>query len=96
MENAPFETVTAFMHQTNLNPKLLIPALLKYDIRHNPVGVFDHQAIRFLEFCVQKLNNTDPAVHNFLLSLYVYQNVADDILIAYLKSDVGFVCNIGV
>jgi hypothetical protein len=31
MENAPSETVVVWMRQTNLNPRNLMPALLKYD-----------------------------------------------------------------
>jgi hypothetical protein len=30
MENEPHETVNVWMKQTNLNPRQLIPALLKY------------------------------------------------------------------
>ena len=29
-----------------------------------------NEAIRYLEFCVQKLDNKDLAIHNYLLSLY--------------------------
>ena len=32
------------------------------------------EAIRYLEFCVEKLGNRDTAIHNFLLSLYAKQN----------------------
>ena len=31
MENAPYDTVNVWMRQTELNPRNLIPALLKYD-----------------------------------------------------------------
>lgn len=31
MENDPYETVNVWMRQSNLNPRQLIPALLKYD-----------------------------------------------------------------
>ena len=32
------------------------------------------EAIRYLEFCVEKLGNRETAIHNFLLSLYAKQN----------------------
>ena len=31
------------------------------------------EAIRYLEFCVEKLSNRETAIHNFLLSLYAKQ-----------------------
>ena len=31
------------------------------------------EAIRYLEFCVEKLGNRETAIHNFLLSLYAKQ-----------------------
>lgn len=31
MENDPYETVNVWMRQSNLNPRHLIPALLRYD-----------------------------------------------------------------
>lgn len=30
----------------------------------------EHQSIRFLQYVVTKRGNTDPAIHNYLLSLY--------------------------
>lgn len=36
MENAPYETVNVWMRQPNLNPRQLIPALLRYD--HSRTG----------------------------------------------------------
>lgn len=36
MENAPYETVNVWMRQPNLNPRQLIPALLRYD--HSTMG----------------------------------------------------------
>jgi len=32
-----------------------------------------HEVIKYLEFCVHKLHNEDPGVHNLLLSLYAKQ-----------------------
>ncbi|KAJ9057802.1 tethering complex subunit, variant 3 [Entomophthora muscae] len=68
MEHIPEDLVGLLMRNTHLDVKQLIPALLKYK-RGNAV----HQAIRYLQFVVQKLRNTDPPVHNLLLSLYASQ-----------------------
>lgn len=32
-----------------------------------------HEVIKYLEYCVHKLHNEDPGVHNLLLSLYAKQ-----------------------
>lgn len=55
-------------------------------------GNRDNQAIRFLEYQVYKMGNRDPAVHNFLLSLYVTERGNDETLVAFLRADVGMVC----
>ncbi|KAG0232703.1 hypothetical protein BGW42_007957 [Actinomortierella wolfii] len=77
MENAPYETVSAWMRQPNLNPRNLIPALLKYDHKMMDAGA-QNQAIRYLSYVVTQLNNTDPAIHNFLLTLYATQPTRDE------------------
>ena len=41
------------------------------------------EAIRYLEVCVQKLDNHDQAIHNFLLSLYA--KLQPDNLMTYLQ-----------
>ncbi|CAG8481720.1 2636_t:CDS:10 [Diversispora eburnea] len=77
MENAPYETVDVWMRQTNLNPRNLMPALLKYDHSKAPENV-TQATIRYLQYVVQQLNNTDPAIHNFLLTLYATQPIRDE------------------
>ena len=42
-----------------------------------------NEAIRYLEVCVQKLDNHDQAIHNFLLSLYA--KLQPDNLMTYLQ-----------
>ncbi|GFR83888.1 vacuolar protein sorting-associated protein 18 homolog [Elysia marginata] len=69
MQYVPKETVEAWFKQgRQLDPKKLIPALVQYDhMRNREQG---NEAIKYLEFCVQKMENKDPAIHNYLLSLY--------------------------
>lgn len=79
MVNKPVETVNAFIRIAGgLNPKHLIPALLKYEVVRSASLAFDgsdrkekDQALRYLQYAVDKLGNTDPAVHNYLLDLVV-------------------------
>ena len=91
MEHAPYETVNGWIRNVNLNPKHLIPALLKYSPTQNPRGNRDHQGIRYLEYAIRKFGNRDPAVHNMLLSFYVTQKDNNDVLISFLKADVGVI-----
>ncbi|CAG8658675.1 5183_t:CDS:10, partial [Cetraspora pellucida] len=78
MENAPYETVNVWMRQPNLNPRNLMPALLKYDHSKTSEDVTQNQAIRYLHYVVSQLNNTDPAIHNFLLTLYATQPTSNN------------------
>ncbi|KAG0263918.1 hypothetical protein DFQ27_001570 [Actinomortierella ambigua] len=77
MENVPYLTVSAWMRQSHLNPRNLIPALLKYDHQSMEAGA-QNQAIRYLSYVVTQLGNTDPAIHNFLLTLYATQPTRDE------------------
>ncbi|RCH94208.1 hypothetical protein CU098_004601, partial [Rhizopus stolonifer] len=89
MENEPYETVNVWMRQSNLNPRQLIPALLRYD--HKKMiekGPQQNQAIRYLSHVVTSLNNTDPAIHNFLLTLYACQKTIDETaLLMFLRNE---------
>ncbi|KAI9279805.1 Pep3/Vps18/deep orange family-domain-containing protein [Sporodiniella umbellata] len=47
-----------------------------------------NQAIRYLSHVVTVLNNTDAAIHNFLLTLYATQKTTDEsALLAFLKNE---------
>ncbi|KAF9207124.1 hypothetical protein BGZ49_001112 [Haplosporangium sp. Z 27] len=87
MENAPYETVSAWMRQPNLNPRNLIPSLLKYDHSKMEAGA-QNQAIRYLSYVVMQLGNTDPAIHNYLLTLYATQPTKDEsALLTFLATE---------
>ncbi|KAI9005046.1 vacuolar protein sorting protein 18 [Hyaloraphidium curvatum] len=96
MVNKPVETVNALIRIAGgLNPKHLIPALLKYEVeRANSLdrGGKD-QALRYLQYAVDRLGNTDPAVHNYLLDLFVDEAVEvgedESGLLAFLRAEGG-------
>ncbi|KAI8370704.1 Pep3/Vps18/deep orange family-domain-containing protein [Radiomyces spectabilis] len=47
-----------------------------------------NQAIRYLSYVVTTLGNTDPAIHNFLLTLYATQPTRDETaLLTFLKNE---------
>ncbi|KAF9974592.1 hypothetical protein BGZ73_001990 [Actinomortierella ambigua] len=78
MENKPYDTVSVWMRQAKLNPRNLIPSLLKYDHKMMEPPSAQNQAIRYLSYVVTQLGNTDPAIHNFLLTLYATQPTSDE------------------
>jgi len=77
-----------------LNPKHLIPALLRFQVE-SPDG--KHQAVRYLRYCVDKLHNTDPVIHNYLVGLYVDEATKGDVsdLMTFLRGDGGNVARQG-
>jgi hypothetical protein len=82
MQNKSKDIVDAWISKgKQLDPKKLIPALVQYD--HKKYRAQGNEAIRYLEFCVQMLNNSDQAIHNYLLSLY--SKLQPDHLMTYLN-----------
>lgn len=69
MQYIPKETVSAWIKKSSeLEPMKLIPALVQYD--HDKYREQGNEAIRYLEYCVEDLENKEKAIHNYLLSLY--------------------------
>eukprot|EP00271_Cylindrocystis_brebissonii_P008632 TRINITY_DN23099_c0_g1_i1.p1 TRINITY_DN23099_c0_g1~~TRINITY_DN23099_c0_g1_i1.p1 ORF type:complete len:1123 (-),score=263.65 TRINITY_DN23099_c0_g1_i1:370-3738(-) len=56
---------------TRLEPRRLIPALLRYADACPPGEAYE--AIRYLEFSIQRLRREDSALYNLLLTLYAKQ-----------------------
>ncbi|CAJ1956500.1 unnamed protein product, partial [Sphenostylis stenocarpa] len=67
-----YETVESWMATKNLNPRKLIPAMMRYSSEPHAKNE-THEVIKYLEYCVHRLHNEDPGVHNLLLSLYAKQ-----------------------
>jgi len=85
MQNAPVDTVRVWKAmKRKLDPARLIPALVRCDRTSGGKPTEQTlQAINYLEFCVNDLNNNDQAIHNYLLSLYCQFN--PDKLLNYLN-----------
>ena len=67
MAACPKAAVDAWIREgPRLEPRLLLPALVVHTVDPS----FGHQPIRYLEYCVYKLHETDPSVHHLLLSFY--------------------------
>ncbi|MQL89401.1 hypothetical protein Taro_021975 [Colocasia esculenta] len=82
-----YETVESWMTTNNLNPRKLIPAMMRYSNEPHAKNE-THEVIKYLEFCVHRLHNEDPGVHNLLLSLYAKQE-DDSALIRFLQCKFG-------
>lgn len=82
-----YETVESWMTRKDLNPRKLIPAMMRYSNEPHAKNE-THEVIKYLEFCVHRLHNEDPGVHNLLLSLYAKQE-DDSALLRFLQCKFG-------
>lgn len=77
MQSVPREMVQVLIAQgRGLSPTKLLPALVTCD---NDQA---NEVIRYLEFCVERMSCLQPAIHNYLLSLYA--RLKPDKLMRYL------------
>ncbi|KAI7981445.1 Vacuolar sorting protein 18 [Camellia lanceoleosa] len=58
-----YETVESWMTTKNLNPRKLIPAMMRYSSEPHAKNE-THEVINYLEFCVHCLQNEDPGCHD--------------------------------
>ena len=59
MRYEPVLAVDAWLQFKELDPRRLIPALMRYDVKHNPPPHTENQAIRYLQHVVTELGNHD-------------------------------------
>ncbi|KAF6133683.1 VPS18 core subunit of CORVET and HOPS complexes [Phyllostomus discolor] len=82
IRHIPRQLVDAWIEMgSRLDARKLIPALVSYSQGGEAQQV--SQAIRYMEFCVNVLGETEQAIHNYLLSLYARGQPAS--LLAYLE-----------
>ncbi|XP_042039227.1 vacuolar sorting protein 18-like isoform X1 [Salvia splendens] len=74
-----YETVESWMTKKDLNPRKLIPAMMRYSSEPHAKNE-THEVIKYLEYCVHRLQNEDPGIHNLLLSLYAKQDDESSLL----------------
>ncbi|KAL8710975.1 MAG: hypothetical protein Q9220_004574 [cf. Caloplaca sp. 1 TL-2023] len=86
MSHAATELVDILMRHSDLDPRKLIPALLNYN-QGNTIPLNKNQAARYLNFCINQLQSTDPAVHNTLISIYAaHPSPSETALMSYLSA----------
>ncbi|KAH8918945.1 hypothetical protein BT69DRAFT_1267230 [Atractiella rhizophila] len=74
---APKQTVDILQRHPNLDVRRLLPALVQPS-RHAGTTDRQEQVIRYLMFSILQLHNTDPAVHNALLTLFATSPSQDE------------------
>ncbi|XP_053140605.1 vacuolar protein sorting-associated protein 18 homolog isoform X1 [Hemicordylus capensis] len=82
IQHIPRKVVNAWIEMgKNLDATNLIPALVNYSQSESTQQI--SEAIRYMEFCVHELKETQQAIHNYLLSLYA--SCRPDSLLSYLE-----------
>ncbi|KAJ6667300.1 hypothetical protein lerEdw1_017278 [Lerista edwardsae] len=82
IQHIPKKVVDAWIEMgRKLDATNLIPALVNYS-QSGSTQQFS-EAIRYMEFCVHELKETQQAIHNYLLSLYA--SCRPDLLLSYLE-----------
>ncbi|XP_078486293.1 vacuolar protein sorting-associated protein 18 homolog [Ciona intestinalis] len=82
MQHIPQTTVNAWIQLgRRIDPRHIIPSLVNCTERGSETHWME--AIRYLEFCTTELECSDPAIHNYLLSLYA-KHVPNSV-ISYLR-----------
>ncbi|XP_057663701.1 vacuolar protein sorting-associated protein 18 homolog isoform X1 [Diorhabda carinulata] len=80
MQMIPKHMVKVIIEQgKKLAPLKLLPAMVTCNSEFHAKEI-----IHYLEFCIDKLKNTDKAIHNFLISLYAKYD--SEMLMKYLDS----------
>lgn len=80
IQEVPKHMVKAVIEQgRKLSPLKMLPAMAACNGELHSLEV-----IKYLEFCIKDLKNTDKAIHNFLLSLYAKYN--QEKMLDYLNS----------
>ncbi|KAF7306795.1 Vacuolar protein sorting protein [Mycena indigotica] len=70
MRHVPKETVDSWIKQSALDPLRLVPSLLQ--LQHAPRDPLSpNQAVRYLNHVIFEQYNTNPIIHNLLITFYV-------------------------
>lgn len=86
MAHVATDLVDILMRHTDLNPRKLIPALLNYN-NDSSTSLSKNQAARYLNFCINRLQSTDHAIHNTLISIYAsHPSTSESALMSYLSA----------
>jgi hypothetical protein len=65
------ETIQLWMRFSSLNPRLLLPAMLKYEMSRIGLSSTQNFVAGYLEYCIDTLQSRDTILQNYLLHIYV-------------------------
>eukprot|EP00043_Microstomoeca_roanoka_P000693 m.28561 g.28561 ORF g.28561 m.28561 type:complete len:1009 (-) comp10459_c0_seq1:65-3091(-) len=70
IQSKPVELIDICTSLDNVDPRELIPAFVRHQ-QHAGSSDAIHHIISYLKWCVEKQHSDDPAIHNYLITLYV-------------------------
>ncbi|KAJ1976726.1 tethering complex subunit [Dimargaris verticillata] len=83
----PEEVVNVLMRQPDLSPRKLIPAFVKYQETRNRQDTHN-QVLRYLMFVINKQDNRDPVIHNYVLAVFASQaTLHESALLEFLANE---------
>ncbi|KAI3432414.1 hypothetical protein D9Q98_003968 [Chlorella vulgaris] len=83
----PQLTVQAWMDaQPPLEPRRLLPALLHFGEEGGDVAADRAEALKYVRFCLHRLDSQDPAVHNLAVALLSFGDSEEQELLDYLAA----------
>ncbi len=80
IEKAPKLVVDAWIKEPRLQPRRLMPAML----RHRPAKDKPNEVLRYLLHVIQEQHNTDSAIHNLAISILATRDEAE--LLRFIES----------
>ncbi|KAJ3258408.1 hypothetical protein HDU77_002252, partial [Chytriomyces hyalinus] len=87
IEAIPVELVNSWIQRPGLDPKRLLPSLLKYELIASKELDGSNQAIRYLNHVTQRMASADSSIYNYLLSLHISH--------AHLDKELGLMAFLG-
>lgn len=85
IQHEPKLTVDILLKMPDLNPVRLLPGLMRYNREQNHSGDAIHHAIRYLQYVIEVRGVHDPAVHNYLISLYAKEE-DEQMIVGFIRS----------
>ncbi|KAJ1976423.1 tethering complex subunit [Dimargaris xerosporica] len=83
----PEELVNVLMRQPDLSPRKLIPAFVKYQETRGRQDTHN-QVLRYLMFVINKQDNRDPVIHNYVLAVFASQTTLhESALLEFLANE---------
>ncbi|KAI3650362.1 hypothetical protein MP228_003843 [Amoeboaphelidium protococcarum] len=86
----PYEIVGLWIRCPGLDPQKLLPAMAVYNAQFAADNVSvpshkEHQVVRYLEYCINRLAATENELCNLLLSSYVQCNAPDEVILSFIQ-----------